>query len=283
MRFIKPFAIFFLALFLGFLAESQTDGFRTDKIFVPQAHFFERSEPSRPSEQIKEILDQKFIYLGRGRQCFVFESQDHKYVLKFLNKCNFRIPLFLKNLTFLPFIKHIVERKEKKREITRRSITLTYEKLKDESKILFMNLTPSGQLPKIILKNRANIEFEIDLNRSFFILQQKALLFFEALNQFNKDDPQGLQQGIDAYFDLVRSRISKRIADDDKNIATNIGFVGKEAILIDFGRLYFDENLKNSQDKKTELMRSTDMLRKWLTTRFSEKVAYLDEKIENVE
>ena len=71
------------------LAHHTTEGFRISKI---QNNTFENEEfPAGLSfsaveeKRVKEILSQPFTYLARGKQSFVFVSEDQKTVLKLLN------------------------------------------------------------------------------------------------------------------------------------------------------------------------------------------------------
>jgi hypothetical protein len=70
------------------LAHHTTEGFRISKI---QNNTFENTEfqtlsfSQEEEKRAKEILSQPFTYLARGKQSFVFVSEDQKTVLKLLN------------------------------------------------------------------------------------------------------------------------------------------------------------------------------------------------------
>ena len=75
-RLYKGFIVIFSAAFLIFLAEIKTDGFSLAKIEASTRlnHLWKKVEKREISQEILAILDQPFTYLGKGKQCFAFES-----------------------------------------------------------------------------------------------------------------------------------------------------------------------------------------------------------------
>lgn len=270
---MKRVLIISIAILLIFLSQIQTDGFRTDKIIFSDL---------KSSNGSFDIFSNKFFYLGRGRQYFVFESEDHKYVLKFLNKSNFTYPKILKWFYFLPFIKHIIDRKDHKKDLTFKSMQLSSKNLKDEAKLIFINTVPTRDFPKVILQNKSKVDIKVNLNDTFFVLQRKCDPFFDTLNKMHEINKDEFHKAIDSYLSLIGSRVLKNIADDDLNIETNIGFVEDEAMIIDTGRLYFDEKLKDQSYKKLEFLRSTKLLKKWLEKNYDDELIYLNQRLDSL-
>lgn len=257
LKFIIPF---FIAVFLSFLAEIRTEGFRVSKLkhdtFVEISNF---------------DLNKNFFYLGRGRQFFVFQSQCGNYVLKFINFNNISYPKIFK---YIPFFKNSLNRRDQRWDLTFNSLKLALN-LQEETKIKCIHLGRSTQ--SICIFDKFNRKFILDLDKTGFIIQRKADPFFPTLQKaYEKEGIDGVIKRIDAFLKVINDRISKNIADDDLNIANNMGFVGEEAVIIDIGRLYLDPNLI----RKKELLRSSKNLRVWLLNNYPNVVGYLDEKID---
>ena len=87
MKRIALILIFAISLYgLGRLYYAVTDGFTIENITSSLP--FDESLETRPLNEEEKtlvdlILDQKFTYLGKGCQSYVFLSEDQQYVLKF--------------------------------------------------------------------------------------------------------------------------------------------------------------------------------------------------------
>jgi hypothetical protein len=274
--------IFFLILFLVFcyfLAEIRTDGFRTPKIvFKVDYKTSLGSVFCEDKSEVDEILSKKFVYLGRGRQSFVFESGE--YVIKFLNYRNIYYPKFLKFLK-IPILQRSLDRKDRRFPMTFDSIALCCDKLRDETALIHSNIGgDKGVDRKLRIENKYGQEFEVDLDSTYFVLQRKVKPLYETLNgYYERGGVKELKLGIDSFLKLIFSRCRKLIADDDLNSGKNCGFLDRRAVIIDVGKLYLDESLRDEVSFKVEVLRSTKFFRRWLLKNYPEVVGYLDEKI----
>ena len=113
-------------------------------------------KPLSPPEkkEVLQALSQSFSYLSYGGQCFVFQSADQKYVIKFFKQSLYELPLWLK---FTPHPWPIQRYYEKKRlhridKLQRdfESYKISFEELKEESALLFVHLNKSFDLHKEI-------------------------------------------------------------------------------------------------------------------------------------
>jgi hypothetical protein len=86
----RLFLSFLIAISLSWTAVVRTDGFSPAIIGEP---LLSRDDPCVNTE-VKAIFFQPFRYLGKGRQCFVFESQDGQTVLKFFNQNYLKMPWY---------------------------------------------------------------------------------------------------------------------------------------------------------------------------------------------
>ncbi len=180
------------------------------------------------SEEAREILKQKFYYLASGRQAFVFESEDKRYVLKLLSTKRFENN---KNQALL------------KKEIE--SYQLAHHFLKSESAILGMKLGPMPERITVTLYDPLGIKKMIDLSSVDFIIQPKAI----TLAKIFRKQPQSIQSHLAGAKTLVKNRLSLDICDKDPRIHRNMGLVGTKPIFIDLGAFYISQSEKD-KDKE---------------------------------
>ena len=278
----KPLFLIFFLVFCYFLAEFRTDGFRTPKIVFEVSYKTNLGKNVLCGEKRSEldrILSKKFVYLGRGRQSFVFENGG--YVIKFINYRNIYYPKFLRFLK-IPILQKSLDRKDRRFPMTFDSIALCYDKLKYETALIYSNIGKRDGLDKKLkLKNRYGQEFEIDLDSTYFVLQRKVKPLYKTLNgYYERGGGKELKVGIDSFLGLIFSRCEKFIADDDLNSGKNCGFLEKRAVIIDVGKLYLDGSLKEEIFFRREVFRSTKFFRRWLLKNYPDLVEYLDKKME---
>jgi hypothetical protein len=224
---------------------------------------------------VKAIFFQPFRYLGKGRQCFVFESQDGQTVLKFFNQ----------NYLKMPWYSFFVEKRERAKRALRRhfyenSYEIAFKELGDE--ILYLHLGPGHDLPEITIIDRARRSYQIDLNRVPFVLQKKGKPIYEGLDAaYKRDGFSGLCREIDTFLGLVAKRIAKNIADADTDVEHNWGYVQGRLFHLDPGRLFYDERLQEPERLIQEWHNATHGLHKWLKAHYPEADAYLSTRLKN--
>lgn len=263
-------ALISLGLFgLCFLAWKRTDGFRSSAITFSSDKTFPILQTD-PPDNLTGILAQKFRYLGRGRQAFVFVSEDNQYVIKFFNFHHFYYPFGLKP----PFLKD----KTKRLDLTFSSYQLAFDKLPEETALIYVHLRQGAvkQRPKFKTKmqliNPVGVPIEIDLNQTYFVVQKKAAPFFGHLTDLAKE--KNLPAGIDAFLQTIITRLNAKILDDDLDSGKNYGFLEGRAVNFDAGRLIEQKELPREMFV-SELRKSTKMLFRWLKDNYPEQSAYL--------
>lgn len=284
-KFLSIIVPFFSFVFFIFLVEKRTDGFTTDIItkFDSSDKNYEIKIVSDINE-IKSILSQYYHYLTRGKQSFIFESNDKKYILKlfdnsrFFNKfysCSFPLPKFLKDKR-----QKYYNKRKSKLDFVIASTKIAYENLKDEAVLLHINLTKTNLFTdKLCITNKYGKKLYLDLNNTFFILQKKCDLLYSKYEE-SKDDNYKCHL-IESFLDMVHKRSLKLVVDNDigKN-RTNWGIIDNKVVTIDIGRWYIDESLKSSQGYKKQMLKATITLRKYLQEYDPEKIDFLDKKLE---
>lgn len=220
--------------------------FRLDNIIIKPL-FFTPVEVLSP-EQIQEyqqILNQSFHYLGQGNQCYVFESADEQYVLKFFKlkraqggNCN-----------------HTEDWANKKNARNFHGYRLAYEKDKENSALLYSHLMPTNFLKLTIpVKDRFGWTHKINLDEVVFVLQRKGETSKKVISRLlNERNTKAVKECFRAMLDMYAAMYRQGIYDRDHNIMINTGFIGKQPFRIDLGKLRADEKMKNPDHFKKDL------------------------------
>ncbi|MFZ0565127.1 MAG: hypothetical protein WAM28_02940 [Chlamydiales bacterium] len=257
-------------LFIFAAVQHLSDGFALHKISSELAYSRARETPCFPSEKIKEILSQKFYYLEKGSQCYVFESEDGQHVLKFFRFSRYRLPWFAKHLLLPPFLSELQEqhlqKKEKKLYDLLTSCKLAYKELLEESGLVFLHLNKTSSLNQtVVLYDRLKRPFPIDIDQYEFLIQQKGEPTYSYLSKLIAAKEQN--KAVKALQDLVdalTSRFQKKIGDRDAVIHKNMGFRNGKVQYFDVGQFYMDPKVQNPSVYKEEIKNIFRPLALWL-------------------
>lgn len=228
-------------------------GFSLDKISSNLSFRPEWTVADLPKERQREIFGQPYQYLASGAEAYAFVSQDGKYVIKF-----FRMKHLIPSLSDYLKPGRLV-RREKNLNAIFTAYKSAYDELKEETGLLFIHLNKTENLKcKLTVTDRIGREHVIDLDQTEFVVQEKAELIFTYFKKLlDQGDHAGVARAKEAMLALVRTRIEKGFADQDKAVSHNYGFVSGRPIHLDIGRIF-----KGKKEKEYE--RITARIDKWL-------------------
>ncbi len=279
----KSGLIILLLIGIARFCHFQTEGFRISKI---QNNTFSEEETAYSPEEKKEtqaLLKQPFTYLARGKQSFVFLSEDGQTVLKLLNN-QYQKKIGLLNL--LPKMGWQQEKLayfHKKLAQTKTSYLLSMRELKEETGVLFLHLHCSNDLhQKVKIVDKLGIAHEIDLDKTGFILQKRAKMAYSALEEWiSSGEIDSAKEALSSLLSLLKVRYEKKISDKDPLIRTNLGFIGKQAYFLDLGPFSknFNAVLTDQRAEKGKILHS---LRAWLEKKEPSLALFLDEQMKTV-
>jgi hypothetical protein len=213
-----------------------------------------------PSE-IKEILKQPFFYLGKGVQFYVFLGEDGKTVLKFVKQqCS-------RPSDWIASLRGDCTKQERRHRDILESCEISHHLLKEETALLFAHLHPQqGSSHLVHLFDKLNIEHQIDLNETSFVLQRYADSFFSTFQNYRKEGSlESARRALDSLITLIEKRSQQGIINTDARLR-NFGFIEGRAVETDIGSFKRREGLGESvkcRDEKNEL-------KKWLTLYYPE-------------
>lgn len=275
--------IFFLFFFI-WLSVKRTDGFTTGYITRFDRSYKNDIQISSDVNEIKSILSQNFYYLTRGKQSFIFESNDQKYILKFFDKSRFFGKVYLTTLPILKFLNiqrnEFYNKKKSKLEFDISSAKIAYELLKDDAALVYVNLSKTNLFEKkLCITNKCKRELYLDLNDAFFILQKKCDMFYPTYEKLSDDISK--YNLLDSFLEMVHRRTIKCVVDNDigKN-RTNWGVLDNKAVTIDIGRWYLDDKLTTFQGYKKHMLKATITLKNYLLENDPKKLDFVEKKLQ---
>jgi hypothetical protein len=238
---------------------------------------------------IDQLLSQPFTYLDKGHQSVVFLSQDQKVVLKF-----YRFPSHLRCFNALnrPLSYRFSARRQKikaynlqKLKMSFESYRLCYDLLKEESGLLWLHLNKTNSLKKkIALIDRIGGRYEVDIDRTYCLLQKKADLIFPLLDALlQKKQKTEAKKVIQEILHLLVKSSQKGLLDKDAILDKNYGWIAGSAMHIDVGRFVQDERLKNPAVYKQEIVKVTSSLRTFLAQHAPDLLEFYDTQIQSLE
>ncbi len=279
MQFLKWGVVILCAVLLKRFCYQKTDGFALYKIQSLLAYHPEWEVESSPAGN---ILDQRYHYLAKGAQSYVFASEDGKYVIKFFRIYHLTPPLWLTALSLPIYLQPYKVRKmiEKGQELSKdfESYAIAYKEMKEETGLLYLHLNKTDHLGKqLTIVDKIGIAHVIDLDKTEFLVQKRAALVFPSIDRFM------LNEGIDAAKEAVSNlvgllvcRYEKGLYDKDPDLNTNFGFIGTTPIQIDIGRFRRQQDHPNPRD---EICRITDNFRQWLDQKYPPLSEHLKQEI----
>ncbi len=241
-------------LLLPAVTKRFTQGFKIAKMKLDFPHHPEWEVPI--DSQIAPILAQPYFFLGKGSQCYVFESQDKKWVIKFFR---YDHPISEDKIA------HLFN-----------ACKTAYDFLKEETGIVYIHLNPTMvNLPTLYCEDPVGRRVEFDLNQCRFAIQKRAKPFRKILEEARKS-PKQMQKRLDEFIDLLIARTRKGVLNSDPSLSRNFGFLEDRAIEIDFGNY----RSVGKVDQAAEIKRYTAKLKKWLAP---EWIPYLDSRVEAIQ
>lgn len=293
--FVFKLACVFLMGFMTFKAyrlyERRTDGFTLQKIQsdLPFSAKWDSPVSDQKIKEVNSILNQPFKYLGRGFQCYAFESDDGQYVIKFFRHQRLRLPWYSKYLPDFPILKEL--KAEKKQELLKRqthlfsSFKLAYESVPTETAILYLHLNKTENRHKTVtLFDKVGTKHQVDLDNVEFIVQKKAMLVRSTIAKLMEQGKEAeAKKRLDQIFDLFLECGHKNVVDTDGALIRkdNLGFLNDRAIYIDAGKLVKRPEIVIKRRFAKDIKRLRP-LEKWLEHKFPTLEKYFIEKKKKV-
>lgn len=275
------YLVTFLICFIGVkdFCQKQTKGFCLQKV-ISKNKSEEDINDSLSKEELKSvqtILSQPFYFFKRGLQCYVFISEDSKYVLKFFRWKQLEPSIWS---SYLPstWLKQEKDLKEIRKKHDFTSYKIAFEELQEETGTLFLHLSKTkGLNTPLCFFDPLHIRHTVEADQIEFILQKKTDLFLSYFEQ-HKKDPQKLELFLLQLLDLLEKRFIRQISDSDISLEYNMGVLNEKPVLFDIGNL----TKKNTPISFKEFLKQeSKLVLEWLKNNDPALAFFLENRIEN--
>lgn len=235
-------------------------------------------------QELEKILEQPFTFLGSGGQAYAFLSADGKTVLKLFKHHHLTSFSFLNHLPLPARISRFVKEREGKRERFFQSCKLSFEEMRKETGLLYMQLNKSSHWKReITLIDKLGIAHKVELDRLEFALQKRASLALNGLKRLVKAGKrEEAKEIISSMLSLIATRCHKGIKDNDTGLRRNMGLLENEAIAIDIGSFSKEPALTLKPNLEKELREKTRRLALLLRKSDPELASYYEDTLQEL-
>ncbi|MBI2743407.1 MAG: hypothetical protein HYX48_05765 [Chlamydiales bacterium] len=261
----------------------KTEGFKVSNV-ISDLSYDPRREVSPLAEsemrEVSEILSQPFTFLGSGGQAYAFLSADGKSVLKLFKYHHLSTFPYLKRGPFSSFAKQ----REEKRERFFESCRISFEEMREETGLLYLQLNKSTHWNrKITLIDKLGIAHTLELDQLEFALQKRASLALSSLKSLvKKGKREEAKQTISSMISLLAARCQKGVGDSDSGLRRNMGLLDTHAISIDIGSFSKNPDLLLRANMEKEVKEKSLRLARWLKKSDPELSNYYDETVQKI-
>ncbi len=202
-----------------------------------------------PPPYLSAILNQRYHYVSKGSQSFVFESEDGQWVLKF-----FRLNRWLHRPHKYTLFLH-----------TMRSVFLAYQSLRSYSALEYIHLTTTDHLHQTLrLYDRLQRPYVCNADSTIFLIQKKIQPLIEC---FDSQSPTPITEQLNYIFqaqNLIALRCALGIGDQDAVIQKNMGVLDGQVVFLDVGSFYEDPSLQDSSATGNEVNHVMRNFQSWI-------------------
>lgn len=198
--------------------------------------------------ELSNLFTGPYSYLGSGNHTYAFVSSDGKVVIKFFKQKHMRVQS--------PLISSKTKaRRKMEREESFSSYLLAFEKLREETGLLYLHLNPTNHLHQTLtLIDQQGKKLTVNLDEMEFLIQKKATLSFDHLEKlFSEGAYDKALLSIRSLLHLVAKRNQMGIYDQDLQFFKNFGFIENDAIEIDIGEFRVGKNVRKADEELEEL------------------------------
>ncbi|MBU6384157.1 MAG: hypothetical protein KGR16_07600 [Verrucomicrobia bacterium] len=218
------------------------------------------------SEEADQALQQTFRYLGRGRQCFAFTSEDGKYVLKFPRTDIYKTPFWAKALPVRAYREKLEAEHKIREQFILTSFQIAFQELKEQTALLAIHLGQSSSNRFLTVIDSAGCKHRLPLGATSFVLQHKHPLLMKAFSEaLTRGDEHEAKNILNALFAVIDERASLGILNRDRSFLKNYGYDGTRAYQIDVGSFFKSADLPFERAREKSIRDSTDPVDEWLT------------------
>lgn len=275
----------------GHIYSYLTDGFSVKDIssnFDYNPEFDVHTLATEEHQQLDKALNQSYYYLAKGKQSFVFLSQDGQYVIKFFNYQQMGPESWI---DYFPPVQNILKYPKeefiKKQKFDERytSWKLAFDNLKDETGLLYVHLNKSNNIQKkLFIYDKIGLSHLIELDQTVFCIQRRTDLLSQTLLQYKQNgNLKEAQELIVNLLKLFASEYQKELCDKDISWMRHTGILQDgRPIKLNIGKFVKDQQIKIPIIQYHHLFHQTRKLQIWLNNQYPELADFLENQLKRV-
>lgn len=276
---------------IGRLYFELTDGFSVRHIssdFAYDKRWETHALSQTQFEEIQNILSQKFTYLGKGCQSYVFLSDDGTYVIKFFKYQRLRPRDFEFWFSFIPAVKKNLDQKIEKKRLKREgffsSWVVAFDHLSEQTGLVYVHLNKSSNLEKkVTIIDKIGMSHELNMDDMEFLIQKKATMLCSTIDSLMADGKiEETKNLLTRLIQMIVLEYKEGIADHDFAIMQNSGVYEGRPVHIDVGQFEKQEVFKTTGYYYQELFNKTWKFRIWLRKAHPELLTHLESELHKV-
>lgn len=276
---------------LNLLYYEKTDGFWVSNItsdFAYDSRWETRALSAQEKSEVDQILDQKYTYLGKGCQAYVFASEDGQYVIKFFKYQRYKVKPWVNWFAFIPAVEnHRQERLAHKREKLDRFFTgweVAFDELQPETGLVYVHLNKSNDLNRnLLIVDKMGYEHTVNLDETEFLVQKRATMFTDEITKLMSEGKEGESKAlINSMIEQLLSEYRRGLVDNDHALMQNTGIIDGKPVHIDVGQFARKPEMTDPIIWKQDLFNKTYKFRIWLNKKYPTLGTYLDNKVESL-
>ncbi len=244
-----------------------------------------KSPGAKSSALPPEFFLGPYRYLGKGHQCFAFESLDGRYVLK-LPRIHRRTVPFWGKCALLPerVRRRIANDRQGRLAFVRESFRIASQEFSEGTSVFYEHFSRTSDLPApCIVYDLLGRPHAIDLNRTGFLLQEKKPLMMPRLLQALKEQKrEEAVRILDAFLELLSTRARLGLFNKDFSFAENFAYEKGVVIQIDVGSFFRRPGVPLSETYEKSIRQGTRHIRKWISQTDEDLLKRFDARLEEL-
>jgi hypothetical protein len=279
--------LFCFSLFVGIdrFIHSKSLHFSLSKIASAQETGLQENAPLLSDEEKRELdqlFSRSFTFFGKSNHAYLFLSEDHKYVIKFLKRSAIAPKSWLSYIpfSFNPYYQDYCQKQEEQKKIFSAYQT-AFAKFKEETGVVYMHLTPTHVWQKkISIFDKNGKLYAVELDKTSFYVQKRAQLIYPRIAELMRTkDIDPAKNIITSILSLIDFLGKKGVCDHDLTLYKNIGLINDRAVQLAISKLQLEDLCAHSSTHKLNIPVITEPFRRWIKKNYPELLGHFDDKL----
>jgi hypothetical protein len=240
---------------------------------------------AQETQNLDQLFSRSFTFFGKSNHAYLFLSEDHMYVLKFLK----RHTLYPKSwLAYIPFSFNRYYQEFKQKQEEQKKIFQAYKtafmEFKEETGLIYMHINPTHTLnKKVSIFDKNGKAYIVDLDKASFYVQKRAQLIYPRIAELmRRSEMERAKKIISSVFSLIDYLGKKGVCDHDLSLYKNFGIIDDKAVQLAISKLQLDHCFSVTISYKQNIPSIIDPFRRWIKKNYPELLEYFDDKLQEI-